>query len=951
MEYEQVKHKGDSVKNLPDLWSPFSEQSLDEVRKAIPAVVDRWIYAWEPSSVLVVGLFSELLTEELARRSVEVVCIEPGALMEEKAVEIVDLSICLEALREFSLEEESNAIAHLCQCSDAIIFSYHPFEGRTPGYWAASFAEQGFYRDLSYEVNNLLPWAVCYQQASRSLNQICEIYENYLCSLQREAKARRQLGIQQVNTNIAQQGQIDTLNRQINTLNKKTQSLEGQLKGATAEVEAWRERWQQLEASIGWPLLKKLQNLRANLAPPGSTREYWLEVLFGKRPLNFSFYRAHGETIDIKPVSKRLPPPDHTATVDIIICVHNALEDVQRCLASVVEHTTQPYRLVLIDDGSAPPTRDFLADFAAEHGATLFRNEKAAGYTFAANRGLRASQADFALLLNSDTVVTPRWLDRMMACAESDPRIGMVGPLSNTASWQSIPALSNGDDWAKNPLPEGMSVAEMGDWVAKVSGRIYPRRALLNGFCLLLRQAMLEEIGAFDEKTFGAGYGEEDDLALRARAAGWELALADDAYVYHAQSRSYTDTRRKQLSERAGERLRAKHGSLRLEKSVSACAHDRIISGIRARARIMFERREIIQQGSEHFAGLKVLFVLPVDTPGGGANIVISEARAMRAMNVEVKLFNLPEYRIKFERAYPDLTLPIIYGTREELPKVARRYDAVIATYNPSVAWLEPISGQIVRAYYIQGFEPLMYKPETDGYRVALDSYTKLPDLVRFTKTEWTRKRVYDETGVNSMVVGPSFELDLFRPRPRMMSESGLLRIAAMIRPESPYRAPELTMRLLKQAMQRYSRRVEAWIFGTTSANSGFQELPRDFGWRLAGILSPGQVASFLNETDIFVDFSTHQAMGLTAMEAMGCGNAVVVPESGGATSFANHEKNSLVVDTTSETACWEALNRLIIDDGLRHRLQSRATNDICMHFPERAAFNVLKALVRARTQ
>ena len=955
------------MNNLPDLWTPFSDQTLDDLQAAIPAAVDHWIQEWELASALVVGLFDESLSKELAMRSVNTVCIEPNKLLGKCETKTVDLIVCLEALRALSPEMGDDVIVRLCQWSDNIIFSYHPFEGSTPGRWAGLFAAQGFYRDLADDASNLLPWAVRYCRADLSNNQVSAIYENHLWSLQREADARRLLGIQQqrtmMDTNVEQQSHINCLTAQVHTLEVKVHTLEVKvhtlekeiqvlkenLKDAIANADAWRERWEKLEAGIAWPLLQKLQNLRANLAPPGSTRERWLEVLFAKQPLIPPSSRNYGKVIVIAPVMKRPPVPDHTAAVDIIVCVYNALEDVRRCLTSVVEHTTQPYHLILVDDGSDVPTRDFLVGFAEEYDATLLRSEQSTGYTFAANRGLRASNAGFVLLLNSDTIVSPSWLDRLVACAESDPRIGIVGPLSNTASWQSIPELADDDDWAQNPLPENMTVVEMGDWVARTSGRLYPRRKLLNGFCLLLRREMLAQVGYFDEETFGAGYGEEDDLALRARTAGWELALADDVYVYHAQSRSYSNEQRKRLSTQAGDKLRAKHGNV-VEISVAACADDRIMAGIRARSRVIYDRRDTIRQGHERFAGRGVLFVLPVNTPGGGANIVISEAQAMRTMGVNVELFNLPEYQNGFEYAYPNLGIPTLYGTREDLPFVAASYDAVIATYNPSVAWLEAITEQIVRAYYVQGFEPLMYMPGTKPYQDAIASYTLFSNLVRFTKTEWTRRTVLTETGVDSAVVGPSFELDLFRPRPRQ-AEPGLLRIAAMIRPDSPYRSPAMTMRLLKQAMERYPGKVEAWIFGTNPDNPLFQTLPRDFGWRLAGILTPWQVANFLNETDIFVDFSTHQAMGLTAMEAMGCGNAVIVPENGGATSFADHEQNSLVVDTISETACWEALERLIIEDGLRHGLQTRALEDICTHFPERAAFNILQVLFGAGTR
>ena len=124
---------------------------------------------------------------------------------------------------------------------------------------------------------------------------------------------------------------------------------------------------------------------------------------------------------------------------------------------------------------------------------------------------------------------------------ESDPRIGLVGPLSNTASWQSIPDVRLPDgEWAENPLGEGTTPEDMARSVARYSGRLYPRLPFLNGFCLLIRRQVIDELGRFDEVTFGRGYGEENDYCLRAAKAGWQLAVADDVYVYHRQSRSYS---------------------------------------------------------------------------------------------------------------------------------------------------------------------------------------------------------------------------------------------------------------------------------------------------------------------------------------------------------------------------------------------------------------------------
>ena len=286
--------------------------------------------------------------------------------------------------------------------------------------------------------------------------------------------------------------------------------------------------------------------------------------------------------------------------------------------------------------------------------------------------------------------MTPGWLDRLVACAESDAGIGIVGPLSNAATWQSIPEIQSGNDWAINRLPEGVSVEQMGKLVARYSARAYPAMPFLNGFCLLIRRGVIGQVGYFDEDNFGAGYGEENDYCLRARQAGWSLVLADDVYVYHAGSKSYTDERRKLLVARSDAALARKHGPHAVHEGSEFCRQDRVLEGIRAHSHVLFEQRNYIERGRAAFASRRVLFLLPIAAPGGGGNVVIFKAKLMREMGVEVGIFNYWGFREAFERAYPSLDIPVTYGDIADVPRIAAQYDAAVATVNTTVAWLLP---------------------------------------------------------------------------------------------------------------------------------------------------------------------------------------------------------------------------------------------------------------------
>ncbi len=249
-------------------------------------------------------------------------------------------------------------------------------------------------------------------------------------------------------------------------------------------------------------------------------------------------------------------------TVDIIIPIFNAYEDVLNCLVSVITKTTAKYNLILIDDCSTIPTKRMLEEFSFSYPQiTLIRNKTNLGYTKTVNIGLRTSDATWKVVLNSDTIVTSNWLERLLSCALSQEKIGMVGALSNAASWQSVPNIfeEDGSGWCLNPLPEGLTVENIASIVKESSECSYPEVGVINGFCQLINSEMLNEIGLLDEQAFPTGFGEENDMCARAVKAGFKLLIADDVYIYHAKSKSFGHATRKELSELGSKALKHKH--------------------------------------------------------------------------------------------------------------------------------------------------------------------------------------------------------------------------------------------------------------------------------------------------------------------------------------------------------------------------------------------------------
>ena len=103
--------------------------------------------------------------------------------------------------------------------------------------------------------------------------------------------------------------------------------------------------------------------------------------------------------------------------------------------------------------------------------------------------------------------------------------------------------------------------------VLGISERQFPRVPFLNGFCLLISRAVIDQIGYLDEESFPRGYGEENDYCIRAHDAGFLLAIADHCFVYHAKSKSFGTSARDELAKAGRIALHKKFGEDRIQKS------------------------------------------------------------------------------------------------------------------------------------------------------------------------------------------------------------------------------------------------------------------------------------------------------------------------------------------------------------------------------------------------
>ncbi len=621
--------------------------------------------------------------------------------------------------------------------------------------------------------------------------------------------------------------------------------------------------------------------------------------------------------------------------IDIIVCVHNALDDVKKCLNSILLNTPQIYYLFIINDGSSTKTTAYLHDFSkANENVILIENDVAQGYTKAANKGLQASTADYVILLNSDTIVPRLWINTLVDCGESDQNIGIIGPLSNAASWQSVPQrFDDSGDWAINKLPNGYDVNQMSELIYQISERRFPQVSFVNGFCFAIKRSVIDSIGFLDEKAFPKGFGEENDYCLRAIDAGFSLAIADHGYVYHSKSKSYSHSRRAALSKEGGKALKLKHGPDKINNGTQALKESKALADIRKRLDDYF--KEKTPSSSIGNNKMHILFLMPVRGGGGGAHSVVQEVTGMRSFGVDAKVATTKEYEKYFKKNYPKQYSSnnyfIFYKDDTELQQLAVGFDIVVATLFSTPAMIKQIvhsNPDILTAYYIQDYEPWFFERGSEKWTIAFDSYTCIKDMLLFAKTNWICRTVEEKHGCLVHKVKPSIDHDIYYPLPEKETTNRVITISAMVRPNSPRRAPLETMLVLSNVKALLDVKVNIIIFGCN--NNELETLKRDIAnpvnvnFENRGVLTREEVADLLRESDVFVDFSTYQAFGRTGLEAMACGCAVILPSKGGVYEYAIHEENSLIVDTSNEDEMLTNLLRMIEDSELLKRCKKR---------------------------
>ena len=216
--------------------------------------------------------------------------------------------------------------------------------------------------------------------------------------------------------------------------------------------------------------------------------------------------------------------------VAIVIVNWNGRSLLETCLPAALAQTYPHVEVIVVDNGSSDGSAEWVA--ARFPQVRLLCNSENAGFAAANNLAFASTTAPYLALLNNDAAPEPGWLAAMVQAMESDTRVGSCAP--QILRWDDHTVVDS----------QGLSIDRTGTAWEWQSGQPVDRAASpevrevfgASGAACLLRRAMLDDVGPFDDDFFA--YLEDADLAWRARLAGWRCLYVPAAIVYHRHSAS-----------------------------------------------------------------------------------------------------------------------------------------------------------------------------------------------------------------------------------------------------------------------------------------------------------------------------------------------------------------------------------------------------------------------------
>ena len=257
--------------------------------------------------------------------------------------------------------------------------------------------------------------------------------------------------------------------------------------------------------------------------------------------------------------------------VALVAVCHNHLDMTKKFMESVLgelyAQLESRYELYILDNGSSDKTYEYLLECEKNNKSFVHAYKSDMNLGFAGGNNVllkeilkKDTEYSNVILINNDTLVTKKAIDKLVDTCNSSEDIAATGPVSNRVGGMQMLRLKGLTEEGYKELADNMADQQL---KAIEVG-------MLVGFCLCVKTSVVKEIGLLDEQ-FGFGMWEDNDYCLRMRNAGYRLYNIRTSYIWHYGSQTIQDFGANTLFEENKIKFLEKYKTHKYQNIVALC--------------------------------------------------------------------------------------------------------------------------------------------------------------------------------------------------------------------------------------------------------------------------------------------------------------------------------------------------------------------------------------------
>jgi len=572
---------------------------------------------------------------------------------------------------------------------------------------------------------------------------------------------------------------------------------------------------------------------------------------------------------------------------DVIIPVYKSPEWVKLCVYSVFKNTDLNLlnKVYLINDSDDELTINCLNNLKNKYSKVeVIQNKENVGFIKTVNIGLKKTEADYILLLNTDCIIASNTIGKLMEHMNKDKKIGLICPVSSNAANLTLEMF------------DGFSFMQMDKLLErKFLGKNFDACTVV-GNCLMISKECIKKVGYLDE-IYGTGYGEETDYQFKAMEKGFEAKVAIDTYVFHKSEVSFGTSKEKQE---------------KLERN----------------RKIFFDR-----WGEQYYSLMKkyndpikyildnlddedkkinfefLIYLIGFVQNAGGVHMTVDMVNYLVINGIDCNIL------YNFSNGYDEILLfnPIQTNDIEKY-----NFKKIVSTIYSSTYFAKEISNEynVPLIYFAQGYEP--YFENGKDYGIAELSY-KLSDSI-LTISDYLKKQYKNTFFVESTVIRNGINYDLLYNE----NKSKSIKTITFVLRNNVLKGDFILLDILKKITTRYKNLNINLLYNDDNLIFPFNYNDTVKIKYYKGPFTRKELANIFQKSDLYIDASLTEGFGLVPLEAMTAGNVVVVSNSGGVNDYLKDGVNGFAVDNVNNVDNYiEKIDLLLTNEKLYQEIKA----------------------------